>query len=566
MTFGTATPTQGSCVQAAGVVTCALGTVLASATATVTITVTPTAAGSISNTATVSATTLDPIPGNNSDSEATTVGALADLSITKTDGIVTIKPGSSTTYTITLTNNGPSDVPAGIVVTDQVPVGTTGSENEPNCTLVGTTFTCTTTATLVSGTSVAYQLTVAVGAAYILPTLANTAAITASPAADPNLANNTATDTDTVTPLAVDLSIAKTDSADPVAPGDSFTYTITVTNAGPDDATGVVLTDPVPSELTVIGVASSGSGACIAASNLVTCSIDPLVVGVAWTITLTVAVPLDATPGTVTNTATVVGAGDTDPSNDSASETTTIGVVVGSADLVVTKTVDDPSPHEGDTVAYIVTVTNNGPDDATGVQVTDVLPAGVTFVSDAPTQGTYHQTSGLWDVGSLAVGESAALQIQASVNSGTAGTTITNGASVSGEDQTDPDPSDDAARLPPTWRPPGGQRSPGSPPDRRRSRGCSRSRCSAWQPWASDEAAGDEPRARRVPLRVRTERPLSRAGSSPSRSSSSRNKCQAARRAYRARAECLSVRRGRLIRADSVQAEGSGLNARVAVR
>jgi uncharacterized repeat protein (TIGR01451 family) len=448
VTFGTATPTQGSCAQAAGVVTCPLGTVLASATATVTITVTPTVAGSISNTATVSATTLDPIPGNNSDSETTTVGALADLSITKTDGLTTIKPGASATYTITLTNNGPSDAPAGVVVTDQVPAGTTGSESEPNCTLVGTTFTCTTTATLVSGTSVVYQLTVAVGAAYIAPTLVNTAAITALSAADPNLANNTATDTDTVTPLAFDLSITKTDSADPVAPGDSFTYTITVTNAGPDDATGVVVTDPVPSELTVTAVASSGSGACIAASNLVTCSIDPLAVGVAWTITVLVDVPLDATPGTVTNTATVAAAGDTDPSNDSASETTTIGAVVGSADLFVTKTINDPSPHEGDTVAYTVTVTNNGPDDATGVQLTDLLPAGLTFVSDSPTQGTYHPASGLWDVGALAVGETAVLQIRASVNSGTAGTTITNGASVSGEDQTDPDPSDDAATAP----------------------------------------------------------------------------------------------------------------------
>ncbi len=463
VTFGMATPSQGSCAQVAGVVTCALGTVLTSATATVTITVSPTAAGSISNTATVSGTTLDPVPANNSDSEATTVGASADLAITKTDGISTIKPGASTTYSITLTNNGPSDVPAGIVVSDQVPVGTTGSENEADCTLVGTMFTCTTTATLVSGTSVVYQLTVAVGAAYILPTLTNTATITASSAADPNLANNTATDIDTVTPLAVDLSITKTDSADPVAPGDSFNYTITVTNAGPDDATGIVVTDPVPSTLAVIGVASSGSGVCIAAGNLVTCSIDSLAVGVTWTITVTVEVPLDATPGTVTNTATVVGAGDTDPSNDSASETTTIGVVVGSADLVVTKTIDDPSPHEGDTVAYTVTVTNSGPDDATGVQVTDLLPAGLTFVSDSPTQGTYHPASGLWDVGSLAVGETAALQIRANVNNGTAGTTITNGASVSGEDQTDPHPNNDADTAPADVAPAGGTAFTGLP-------------------------------------------------------------------------------------------------------
>ncbi|MGH2595871.1 MAG: DUF7507 domain-containing protein [Actinomycetota bacterium] len=463
VTFGTATPTQGSCAQGAGIVTCPLGTVLTLATATITITVTPTVPGSISNTATVSATTLDPIPANNSDTEATVVGASADLAITKTDGVVTIKPGASTTYTITITNNGPSDVPAGIVVTDQVPVGTTGSETEPNCTLAGATFTCTTTATLVSGASIAYQLTVVVGAAYILPTLVNTAAITITPVPDPNLANNTATDTDTVTPLVVDLSIAKTDSADPVQPGDSFNYTILVTNAGPDAATGVVVTDPVPSTLTVIGVASSSPGVCIATSNLVTCSIDPLAVGAVWTITVTVTVPLDATSGTVTNTATVVGAGDTDPSNDSASETTTIGVVGGSADLVLTKTVDDASPHEGDTITYTVTVTNNGPDDATGVQVTDVLPGGVTYISDSPTQGSYDAASGVWDVGSLAFGESATLQIQAGVNSGTGGSTITNGASVSAEDQSDPNPGDNAATAPAAVAPAGGTALTGLP-------------------------------------------------------------------------------------------------------
>ncbi len=65
VTFGTATPSQGSCSQAAGVVTCPLGTILVSATATITITVTPTTPGTITNVAMVAATTLDPVPGNN---------------------------------------------------------------------------------------------------------------------------------------------------------------------------------------------------------------------------------------------------------------------------------------------------------------------------------------------------------------------------------------------------------------------------------------------------------------------------------------------------------------------
>ena len=74
-----------------------------------------------------------------------------------------------------------------------------------------------------------------------------------------------------------------------------------------------------------------------------------------------VGVPLGTPSGTVTNTATVSGTGDTDLTNDSASQTTTIGELVGSADLTVTKIVDDASPAEGDTLTYVVTVTNGGP-------------------------------------------------------------------------------------------------------------------------------------------------------------------------------------------------------------
>ncbi len=244
-----------------------------------------------------------------------------------------------------------------------------------------------------------------------------------------------------------ELSITKIDSTDPVLPGDAFTYTITVTNAGPDAARSVVVTDTVPAPFVVTGV-STGSGSCIATGNLVTCALDPLPAGATWAITVQVAVPADATPGTFTNTATVAGIGDVDPSNNAASQPTTIGQLVGSADLSVAKTVDDPSPQEGDTITYTVTVTNAGPDDATGVQVTDVLPAGLTFVSAAASQGSYDQGTGVWDVGALAVGETATLVIQVQVDAGTAGTTITNVAAVSGADQADPNPGDEADTAP----------------------------------------------------------------------------------------------------------------------
>ena len=82
--------------------------------------------GLITDTAIVSSSTSDPVPANNTASQSTTVTAAADLAITKTDGVASISAGTSTTYTITLTNNGPSIEPAGVVITDPIPAGTIG--------------------------------------------------------------------------------------------------------------------------------------------------------------------------------------------------------------------------------------------------------------------------------------------------------------------------------------------------------------------------------------------------------------------------------------------------------
>lgn len=106
------------------------------------------------------------------------------------------------------------------------------------------------------------------------------------------------------------------------------------------------------------------------------------------------------------------------------------------SDLSLTKNVDDSSPDNwGDQVVYTLTISNDGPKDATGVVVTDPLPSGVSYVSD-DGGGAYDSTTGLWTVGPLTNGNSATLHITA-----TAQPTASweNDAEVTASDQYDSD-------------------------------------------------------------------------------------------------------------------------------
>ena len=112
--------------------------------------------------------------------------------------------------------------------------------------------------------------------------------------------------------------------------------------------------------------------------------------------------------------------------------------VNGGIDLALRKVVDDHSPCEGGQVAYTVTVSNRSGGIATNVQVTDLLPVGLTYSGSSTSQGTYSHATGLWDVGNLAASAEATLTIGASVNAGTAGTTILNWVYITAADQDDP--------------------------------------------------------------------------------------------------------------------------------
>ena len=93
-------------------------------------------------------------------------------------------------------------------------------------------------------------------------------------------------------------------------------------------------------------------------------------------------------------------------------------------------------------MTFTITAHNNGPDPTTALQVTDLVPAGLTFVSATPSQGTYTAGTGVWDIGVLASGATVTLQITVTVN----GTSpVVNVATRTSSTPADPNGSNDSA-------------------------------------------------------------------------------------------------------------------------
>ena len=171
--------------------------------------------------------------------------------------------------------------------------------------------------------------------------------------------------------------------------GDQITFTVTLSNQGPDAATGVQVTDLLPAGLTFVS-ATPSQGTYDSVTGVWT--VGTVSAGAAQTLSITAMV---VSPAAQTNTGTISDADQFDPNtaNNTASATET----PQQADLSVTKTVSDATPNVGDQITFTVTLSNQGPDAATGVQVTDLLPAGLTFVQRNPSQGTYNNVTGVWD-------------------------------------------------------------------------------------------------------------------------------------------------------------------------
>jgi uncharacterized repeat protein (TIGR01451 family) len=249
----------------------------------------------------------------------------ADLAITKDDGQETATPGDPVSYTITVTNHGPTTL-AGLTVVDEIPAALQGPVFSSSAGAYDPDTGEWTGLNLAAGQSLTLTLDATIDAA-ATGALTNTATVfVPAETADPNLWNNTATDVDLLT--VADLQAGLDDGQTSCDAGQPVNYTITVTNHGPNRVTSLVLVDTVPAELQgPVFTPSTGSydpvtdewtGLDLAAGESVTMSLEGTVdIGASGTLVVGVSVAPPA------------GYTDPDPNNDDATdENVIIGVDV----------------------------------------------------------------------------------------------------------------------------------------------------------------------------------------------------------------------------------------------
>jgi uncharacterized repeat protein (TIGR01451 family) len=394
---------------------------------------------------------LDPDPDNDADSYVIAVEAMPDLVITKTNGLAVTIPGDVITYTLTISNVGAQGA-TGVVITDTLPDHTTfldashsGGETLPDSSVViWPPFDLDGEKSITRTVTVQVHDPVPSG----VVSLTNEAAVADDGAngPDPSIENNTCAHV-TEVEATPDLIVAKTNEMTITVPGTVLTYTITITNAGQQDAEGIDVADILPHEDHITFVRAWPPGYLLAGGVVFW---SELGLGGGKTLTRTVTIQVnDTMPDGVTEIVNVVQVSDDGengpdprPEDNVYTHTTFIDAA---PDLVVTKDNDTLVAAPDDVLTYTLTIRNAGNQDAIGVVVTDTLPEHTTFI-DASGDWTREGRTITWSIGSMDTGSSRTRTVAVSVDNTIPDDvgTITNTASVVDDGTNGPDlaPSD----------------------------------------------------------------------------------------------------------------------------
>lgn len=301
-------------------------------------------------------------------------------------------------FTIVITNNGPS-VANNVNITDFLPQGLDYVSSGSNITRVNGKYSFMDNIVVWNMGSLAKGAKALVWVVVNVTnngTFTNVAAVNSSENTTGN-SNKTNITVDS----AVELTITKTVNATEVNVTDLVEFTIVVTNRGPSNATSVVVRDKL-SELLEFKSGDASVGEYNETTGI--WSIPKLVNGANATLTIVAKV---ISNGIISNVAIVNCSENSTNKNDSSENIPAHPIV----DLKINKTVDATETQVGEEITYTIVVINNGPSDATGVNVAENIKGNVEIIAANPSKGKYNNSTGLWAIGGLANGEKVNLTI-----------------------------------------------------------------------------------------------------------------------------------------------------------
>lgn len=425
-----ATTDTGSCGIAANTVSCQFGDLAKDATAKVTITARGDQPGNPVNLATATSNTPEIDPDDNEDEAPVEILAASDVAIVKS-APATVEANSTLTYTLAITNNGPSDA-TDVTATDNLPPNVDFRSADAGCSAVSGTVTCD-VGGLAAGDTVERKITVFVPYAIGGQSLTNVASVTATEV--DLVPENNSSQVTTVVDDVADLVVTKT--AGGAVAGGQATWTVVVRNDGPTAAKAVQLVDELPAGTTLRG-AQPSSGTCSGSGRELRCELGTIAAGGSAQITIVADVAADVTGQQLRNTATATSpTADPDKSNN----TGTADVVVSPApptspDLRVTKVASTTKPELGKALEYRIEVTNRGQVTANDVRLTDTMSTNVVVGKVRATQGRCDTAKSTVDcrLGAIAPGQKVTVVVP--VTPITAGA-LSNTVSVAAEGQSD---------------------------------------------------------------------------------------------------------------------------------